>query len=93
MAKVSTNISLDSDLKKESQELLSSLGLDLTTAITIFLKQTIREQGIPFKIGISAPNADTIAAIDEFDEIKTHPEKYKKYDSFEDAMRDVLGDD
>lgn len=42
MAKVSTNISLDENLKKASQELYSDLGMDLSTAVTIFLKQSLR---------------------------------------------------
>ena len=50
MAKVSTNISLDEDLKKEAQTLFAEFGLDLTTAITIFLKQSVREGRIPFAI-------------------------------------------
>jgi addiction module RelB/DinJ family antitoxin len=50
MAKVSTNISLDEDLKKEAQALFAEFGLDLTTAITIFLKQSLREGRIPFAI-------------------------------------------
>ena len=92
MAKVSTNISLDADLKKQSQELLADLGLDLTTAVTIFLKQTIREQGIPFKITRAQPNAETIAAMDEYFEMKEHPEKYKRYSTFSEAADDVLQD-
>ena len=50
MAKVSTNISLDEDLKKEAQALFAEFGLDLTTAVTIFLKQSVREGRIPFSI-------------------------------------------
>ena len=50
MAKVSTNISLDEDLKKEAQELFGELGMDLTTAVTVFLKQSVREGRIPFSI-------------------------------------------
>ncbi|MBE6989194.1 MAG: type II toxin-antitoxin system RelB/DinJ family antitoxin [Ruminococcaceae bacterium] len=50
MSKVSTNISLDEDLKKEAQALFAEFGLDLTTAITIFLKQSVREGRIPFAI-------------------------------------------
>ena len=92
MAKVSTNISLDADLKKQSQELLADLGLDLTTAVTIFLKQTIREQGIPFKITRAQPNAETITAMDEYFEMKEHPEKYKRYSTFSEAADDVLQD-
>ncbi len=50
MSKVSTNISLDEDLKKEAQALFAEFGLDLTTAITVFLKQSVREGRIPFSI-------------------------------------------
>ena len=50
MAKVSTNISLDEDLKKEAQALFAEFGMDLTTAVTIFLKQSVREGRIPFSI-------------------------------------------
>lgn len=93
MAKVSTNISLDADLKRQSQELLSDLGLDLTTAVTIFLKQTLREQGIPFAITRGIPNADTEAALNEYSEMKAHPEQYRRYSTFREAMDEVLADD
>ena len=94
MPKVSTNISLDADLKKESQELFSDsdLGMDLSTAVTIFLKQSLRVQGIPFAITRETPNAETLAAMNEYYEMKAHPEKYKKYSSFRSAMKDILGD-
>ena len=91
MAKVSTNISLDADLKQQSQLLLSELGLDLTTAVTIFLKQMLREQGIPFTITTrNQPNKETLAALNEYYEIKAHPENYKQYSSFREAMGEVL---
>ena len=92
MAKVSTNISLDSDLKKASQELYSDLGLDLSTAITIFLKQSLRVQGLPFAVTRENPNAETLAAMNEYYVMKAHPEKYRKYSSFRDAMSEVLTD-
>ena len=92
MAKVSTNISLDSDLKKASQELYSDLGLDLSTAITIFLRQSLRVQGLPFAVTRENPNAETMAALNEYYEMKSHPEKYKRYSSFQDAMNEVLTD-
>ena len=92
MAKVSTNISLDSDLKKASQELYSDLGLDLSTAITIFLKQSLRVQGLPFAVTREDPNAETMAAMNEYYEMKAHPEKYRKYSSFQDVMSEVLAD-
>ena len=92
MAKVSTNISLDAELKKNSQALFADLGMDLTTAITVFLKQALRVQGFPFSIQREVPNAETIAAMNEFYTMKTHPEQYKRYSSFREAMNEVLND-
>ena len=65
MAKVSTNISIDADVKKQAQELFAALGLDFSTAINIYLKKAIYEQGIPFDVRFEVPNAETIAAIEE----------------------------
>ena len=90
MSKVSTNISLDADLKAASIELFKDLGMDLTTAITIFLKQALRVQGMPFII--SRENPETIAALNEYYEMKKHPENYKSYSSFKDAMNEVLSE-
>ncbi|MDD5832109.1 MAG: type II toxin-antitoxin system RelB/DinJ family antitoxin [Clostridiales bacterium] len=92
MAKTSTNLSIDSDLKRASVELFSDLGLDLSTAVTLFLKQSLRVQGLPFTVTRNNPNAETAAAINEYSEIKAHPEKYKRYSSFKEAMSEVLED-
>ena len=50
MPKVSTNITLDPELKRSAQDLYADLGLDLSTAVTIFLKQSLRVGGIPFPV-------------------------------------------
>ena len=50
MAKISTNISIDVDTKAKAQELLADLGLDLSTAVNIFLRQLVRENAFPFVI-------------------------------------------
>jgi addiction module antitoxin, relB/dinJ family len=92
MAKTSTNISLDPELKRSSQELFADLGIDLSTAITLFLKQSLRVQGLPFVVTRENPNAETAAALNEYAEMKAHPEKYKRYASFKDAMNEVLTD-
>lgn len=86
MTKVSTNINLDADLKRSAQELLKDLGMDLT----IFLRQTVRDQGIPFRITRDIPNAETLAALQEYEAMKAHPEKYQSYTNFREAMEDVL---
>ena len=89
MPKVSTNISLDADLKRKAQELFADLGMDLTTAVTLFIKQSLREQSIPFRIAREKYNSETEAALKEFELMRSHPEKYKRYPSFKDAMNDV----
>ena len=63
MAKVSTNISIDADVKKQAQALFADLGLDLSTAINIYLKKAIAGQGIPFDVTRETPNAVTAKAI------------------------------
>ncbi len=92
MSKVSTNISLDADLKKAGQELYADLGMDLSTAVTIFIKQSLRVQGLPFAVTRDNPTAETAAAMNEYYEMKAHPEKYPRYSSFSEAMAEVLSD-
>ena len=90
--KVATNLSLDPDLKREASVLFSDLGMDLSTAVSVFLKQAVRVQGFPFVITRETPNADTIAALNEYYLMKEHPEDYKDYSSFKDLMNEVLAD-
>ena len=92
MTKESINISLDADLKKQSQALYSDLGIDLSTAVTIFLKQSLRAQGFPFSITREVPNAETIAAMNEYHIMKVHPELYKRFRSIDEFLKDVLDD-
>ena len=63
MAKVSTNITIDEVTKKKAQVLLAEFGMDLSTAVNIFLKQMVYEGSFPFSIRREAPNAVTRAAI------------------------------
>ena len=50
MASTSMNIRMDSDVKRQAQELFAQFGLDMTTAVNIFLRQSIRQQGLPFAL-------------------------------------------
>ena len=89
MAKVSTSISIDADVKAQAQALFADFGLDLSTAINIFLRQSIRENCIPFAIQREVPNADTVAAMKEAEEMAKNPSAYKRYSSFSDLLREV----
>lgn len=50
MAMVSTNIKIEPELKQEAQQLFEELGMTLSTAINVFLRQAVREHAIPFRI-------------------------------------------
>ena len=89
MAKVSTNISLDPELKEKATKLFSNFGLDLSTAITLFLSQSVREERIPFEIRMNVPNKETVAALKELDEMKSNKKKYKRYNSFEEIIKEI----
>ena len=92
MAKVSTNISVDAETKARAQILLADLGLDLSTAVNIFLRQMLYEGGIPFAVTRDVPNKLTLEAMREAQEIARSPEKYKKYDNVDSMMEDILGE-
>lgn len=66
-----TNISIrmDSELKSAAEQLYSELGMNLTTAFNIFVRQSLREGGIPFKITTETPNKETVAAMREAERI------------------------
>lgn len=86
MAKVNTNISIDKELKKQAVELFNNFGLDFSTAISLFLSQSVREKRIPFEIRMDVPNQNTIDALNEYDEMKKNKKKYKRYDSASDVL-------
>ncbi len=92
MAKVSTNISIDAETKAQAQAMLTELGMDLSTAVNIFLKQMLYEGGIPFSITREIPNKITVEAMKEAQEMLRSPEKYKKYDDVDTMMGDILGE-
>ena len=50
MSKMSMSIRLDSEVKEQAQQVFSNLGMDMTTAINIFLRQAIQYQGLPFDV-------------------------------------------
>lgn len=65
MSNTSMNIRMDTEVKKQAEALFSEIGMNMTTAINIFLRQSIRENGIPFELKINQPNTETIKAINE----------------------------
>ena len=89
MATVNISIKIDEKTKKEAQKLFKDLGLSLSTAINIFLKQAIREKGIPFYINSLPENSELVQAFEEARQIKKNPSNYKSYNSPEEMFKDV----
>ena len=89
MANVNVTIRMDSDLKKQADDLFNELGMSMSTAITIFAKQAVREQKIPFDVSLNIPNAETIEALNEFEKMVSDKDTYTRYDSFGDLLKEV----
>ena len=90
MAGNTTNISIrmDADLKAQADALFNELGMNLTTAFNIFVRQSLREGGIPFEIKLDQPNKETIAAMLEAERIARDP-SVKHYSDVEEALREL----
>ncbi|MBR6577424.1 MAG: type II toxin-antitoxin system RelB/DinJ family antitoxin [Clostridia bacterium] len=65
MGSTNLNIRTDKDVKDAAEKIFSELGINMTTAVNMFLRQTIRENGIPFELKLNVPNPQTAAAIEE----------------------------
>lgn len=63
------NIRMEKKIKQQAEELFAEFGINMTTAINMFLRQAIRQRGIPFDLTLDTPNAQTIAAMNEADEM------------------------
>lgn len=92
MATTNINVRVDTELKQSAEELFSDLGLNMSTAITMFLKSSVSHNGLPFEVKRITPNAETRKALAEYHEMKKNPNNYKRYSSFEDLMDEVLAD-
>lgn len=88
MESTNLTIRIDKDLKAKAEELFSDLGLSLSAAFNIFIKQALREQGIPFTISRDIPNNETLQAIKEVQRLKGDPNK-KVYSNFSESLEEI----
>lgn len=88
MATTNISIRMDSDLKAQAEEFFSELGMNLSTAFNIFVRQSLREGGIPFEIRMEQPNKETMAAMLEAERIAKDP-TVKHYSDVEEALREL----
>lgn len=80
------SVRMDSDIKKQCELLYGELGINLTTAINVFLRQSLRAGGFPFDVRLDPPNKETIAAMLEAERIGRDPSA-KRYSDVEEALK------
>ena len=88
MSTTNLNIRTDKDIKDQAETIFNELGINMTTAINMFLRATIREYGIPFELKLEVPNDITAAAIDEGRKMINDPSA-PRYTSLE-ALKEAL---
>ena len=90
MAKTSSmNIRIEPNLKKQVEEILEDLGMNISDAVTIYFKQIVLTDSIPLQIKRPKFNKETLEAIDEAEEIKKKPENYKSYNDVYEMIEEI----
>ncbi len=90
MATTTVSIRMDSELKRQFEQFCEDVGMNMTTAFTIFAKKVVNENRIPFDIGREIPNEETLAAIKE---ARMGIGLSRSYTSMEELMEDLNADD
>ena len=90
MSKTTTmNIRIEPNLKKEVEEVLTDLGMNISDAVTIYFKQIVLTDSIPLQIKRPEFNKKTLEAIKEADEIMKHPDDYKSYNNIYEIIEEI----
>ena len=85
MSKTSMSIRLDSEVKEQAQLVFSNLGMDMTTAINIFLRQAIQYQGLPFDVRLDE-NRKLLQVLTDLDQNRNMSQSFE---SVSDLMEDL----
>lgn len=80
------SVRMDSDIKKQCEAMYGELGINLTTAINVFLRKSLSVGGFPFDVRMEQPNKETVAAMLEAERIARDP-AVKRYSDVEEALK------
>lgn len=86
MPTTTLNIRVEADLKKQADTLFSELGLTMSSAMNIFLKESVRYGGIPFALRIENPNARTKAAMSDIKKKRNLSDSHSTVESLMDDL-------
>lgn len=87
MASTNFSVRIDCDVKKKAEAMYGELGINLTTAINVFLRKSIAVSGFPFDVRMEEPNKETFLALLEADKISAS-NNIKGY-KVEDALKEL----
>lgn len=90
MEQTNVNIRMDRELKNQFNAFCRDMGITMTTAFNLFAKKTVREYRIPFEIGGTPYNSETIKALEEVKEMKANPSQGKEYNDVDEMMENLL---
>ena len=74
MATAPTQIRIDADIKKQATDLFNALGLDMSSAVNLFLHQCVLRGGLPFRVEMPRYTQRTLDAMDEARRISRDPD-------------------
>lgn len=86
MSTIPTQIRIDSEVKKQASELFGELGMDISSAVNIFLRQCIMRGGLPFPVEVPQYSERTIEAMKEARRISRDP-SIPGYNSIEELRK------
>ena len=81
MATVPTQVRIDENLKKQASELFSQLGMDMSGAMNIFLKQCVLRGGLPFSVELPQYKPEVLEAMEEAKRISKEDRKSTRLNS------------
>ena len=90
MAQTNINIRMEEKLKKDFDGICENMGLTMTAAFTVFAKTVVRQRRIPFEISIDVPNAETMAALEEVEQMKKDSSFGKGYTDVDKMIKELL---
>ena len=89
MSKTSMSIRLDSEVKEQAQQVFNNLGMDMTTAINIFLRQAIQYQGLPFDVRLD----ENRKLLEVLTDLNQNRNMSQSFESVSDLMEDLRAED
>ena len=84
------NVNVPSDIKDKANLLFEELGLNMTTAINMFLRKSIDEWAIPFNVSAKRPNRELSEALQEGEDILNGKIQSKGYNNVDKMFDDIL---